>query len=250
VGKPEAILFDFGGTLDVPRHWLDRFLEHYRTAGIKISMTELLPAYDAALGAAYRAPVALMAQLGLRELIGMLVGLQIEHLSGSRSQAAHALLTVESSLERKQLADEITGHFFRESCGGLARSRRVLQELSRNFRLGVVSNFYGNLDKVLAEFGLAPLLSVTIDSALVGVAKPDPRIFSAALDRLNIEPHLTVMVGDSVDKDCEPARAIGLRTVWLNTASSAEGPPFFGSNGSRPFDHAISALEELTDLAW
>ena len=65
-----------------------------------------------------------------------------------------------------------------------ATARRVLARLSRRHRLGVVSNFYGNLGAVCADAGLTALFDVIADSTAVGWTKPDPRIFRHALDAL------------------------------------------------------------------
>src|SRR5438309_9514285 len=57
------------------------------------------------------------------------------------------------------------------------RNRPVLERVGRRYRLGVVSNFTGNLAPCLDELGLARLFTAVSDSAVVGAAKPDPRIF-------------------------------------------------------------------------
>src|SRR5260221_295215 len=76
----QTILFDFGGTLDSQRHWLDRFLTHYRAAGINLTREQLGPGFDHATRTAYRSS-KFISSYGLIELIDYLVRLQIEFLS-------------------------------------------------------------------------------------------------------------------------------------------------------------------------
>jgi putative hydrolase of the HAD superfamily len=82
-------------------------------------------------------------------------------------------------------------------------------------RLAVVSNWDVSLHDVLARTGLRPLVDAVVVSAEVGVAKPDPAIFRAALERLGAGPDGAVHVGDSVEADVAGARAAGLEAVLV-----------------------------------
>ena len=82
-------------------------------------------------------------------------------------------------------------------------------------RLGVVSNWDVSLHDVLERTGLRPLVDAVVISAELGVAKPDPAIFRAALDRLGAAPDGAVHVGDSVEHDVAGARAAGLEAVLV-----------------------------------
>jgi hypothetical protein len=86
-----TILFDFGATLDYPRHWLDRFFVHYRAAGIGLTREQLDPGFDHATRIAYRSS-KMLSTYGLTELVDYLVRLQIEFLS------RHAALEVREIL--------------------------------------------------------------------------------------------------------------------------------------------------------
>jgi putative hydrolase of the HAD superfamily len=108
----------------------------------------------------------------------------------------------------------------------------------------VVSNFYGNLDHVLADAGIAELLGAIADSTRLGFFKPDVRIFKEALHQLGVEPGDAVMVGDSLEKDCAPARSLGLKTVWVrNPGAQARGDEAMA-------DYQISTLDELERFEW
>ena len=79
----------------------------------------------------------------------------------------------------------------------------------------LVSNFYGNVGSVLKEFRLAHLFSDIVESAVVGIRKPDPRIYRLGVERHGLRPWEVVVVGDSIHKDIEPAHEIGCQTVWF-----------------------------------
>jgi putative hydrolase of the HAD superfamily len=241
-----AILFDFGGTLDYPRHWLDRFLAHYHAAGVAISRSELDRAFDASTRTAYKNTNTLRG-FGMARLIDYLVRLQIDELSERGPGTVKNTLADLDQGGRDRLARTIVAGFVAESRNGLARSRVLLSGWSERFKLGVVSNFYGNLDSILAEAGLAPLFDALADSCRVGIFKPDPGIFRAALDQLGTGEATSdaLMVGDSLDKDCAPARRLGLTTVWLRH----EGAALPANTDDAP-DFTIESLEELNDLKW
>ena len=77
----------------------------------------------------------------------------------------------------------------------------------------MVSNSDGRVEQALAAAGLRHYFDVVIDSALVGVEKPDPRIFHAALEALGVAPEEALYVGDLYDIDVLGARAAGLDAV-------------------------------------
>jgi len=105
----------------------------------------------------------------------------------------------------------------------VARNRPILERLARRYRLGVVSNFTGNLRPCLEELGLARFFAVLSDSAVLGWSKPDPRIFAHTLATLQALPQRAWMVGDNFEADIRGAAGLGLRTCWLAPADRA--PP-------------------------
>jgi FMN phosphatase YigB (HAD superfamily) len=228
-----TILFDFGGTLDLPgAHWLDRFLGHYRDAGINLSREELDVAYAYATQRGYQAGERIYGY-GLRQLLDELVNWQIDYLQ------EHLPDRVPSSI--RGAATGIVERFCAESAAGYEQSRAALAALAPRFKIGVVSNFYGNLEAVLREAGLLPFVAAAIDSSRIGAFKADPAIYRAALARLHARPEATAMVGDSLSKDCAPAQRLGLRTVWL-----APAPGYTQRSEARP-DLVVRNLQELVE---
>lgn len=107
----------------------------------------------------------------------------------------------------------------------------VLNTLGKHFRLGSISNGFADL----SEIGLADHFKVSLAAHQFGCAKPDPRIFLAACEQLNVAPAQAVYVGDDVLLDVQGAQQAGLKGVWVNRA---------GKNGLA----GIAADFECTDL--
>jgi putative hydrolase of the HAD superfamily len=104
------------------------------------------------------------------------------------------------------------------SAESLARLRQA------GLKLGVVSNSDGRVEQALAAAGLREYFDVVIDSALVGVEKPDPRIFHAALEALGVAPEEALYVGDLYEIDVLGARAAGMEAVLLGASADMSEP--------------------------
>jgi FMN phosphatase YigB (HAD superfamily) len=220
-----VILFDFGGTLDAPgRPWIERFAAAYKGAGLDVPYDRLRAAVGYGTEQAYNNPD--LAGFGLRETVAFHVARQFAHLN----------------IDSPGVADTIVADFLAGTVLGLAESRAVLERLSRRFRLGVVSNFYGNVERLLRDADIAPLLALVVDSAVVGIRKPDPRIFTLAVERLGVPARRALFVGDSMQQDIVPARAAGLRTAWL---AGAHQPATDYALGADLRLHSLGELEQL-----
>jgi putative hydrolase of the HAD superfamily len=109
--------------------------------------------------------------------------------------------------------------------------------------MGVVSNFYGNLDRILAEAKLDRFFTAVADSSRVGIFKPEPGIFEAALKKLQCAPESVAMIGDSLSKDCAPARKLGMHAVWF----CSEPRPNEDSDAA---DVTIRSIDEVARIQW
>jgi putative hydrolase of the HAD superfamily len=87
-----------------------------------------------------------------------------------------------------------------------------------------VSNGCGNVEKLCADFGYTPFLSLVVDSRRVGLYKPDPAIFLHAAEKLGGDPETMMMVGDSFARDVLPAKKAGMKTAWLEGVAARECP--------------------------
>jgi putative hydrolase of the HAD superfamily len=110
-------------------------------------------------------------------------------------------------------------------CRTLAGTVEALDRLrGAGLRLGVVSNSDGRVEEALRAAGIGDRFDVILDSALVGVEKPDPAIFRAALAALGVGPDEALYVGDLYDVDVVGARAAGMEAVLLVADTAAPGP--------------------------
>jgi HAD superfamily hydrolase (TIGR01509 family) len=80
----------------------------------------------------------------------------------------------------------------------------------------VISNSNGSIHSILERLGLAGHLDFVLDSSVVGVEKPDPRIFRMALERAGLQAAQAVYVGDLYSVDVLGARAVGMDAVLLD----------------------------------
>lgn len=110
---------------------------------------------------------------------------------------------------------------------------------ARGLRLGVVSNADGRIAAALAATGLDRYLDAIIDSHVVGVEKPDPRIFHMALDRCGVAPADAIFVGDIYEIDVRGARNAGMEGILIDPLS------MYGEVDCR----RIARLNELLEFA-
>jgi putative hydrolase of the HAD superfamily len=209
----DTLLFDFGGTLDADGiAWKERIHAHYRIEGVDVPAEAFAPVFFAADD----------------PLVGGLpddadLTATVERLTGNleRELDRRAIAARDSARGRR-----VAQRFLADADAAFRRNRPFIEALGGRYRLGIVSNFYGNLEAVCRGAGLGPLFGALADSHRVGAEKPDPAIFRAALDPLGAKPATTLLVGDSLKRDRAGARALGMHFVWLAPVETqaAEGP--------------------------
>lgn len=91
----------------------------------------------------------------------------------------------------------------------------TLEKLSQKYRLGIIANQALGAKNRLDSWGIGKYFDVIVASAEEGCAKPDVRIFEAALEHADCKPSEAVMVGDRLDNDILPAKKLGMKTVWV-----------------------------------
>ena len=206
-----AILFDFGGTLDSDGlHWLDRFYDIYAKNDLSHIPKELVKE------AFYWADAQADLDPGMTHRRGF--GVMMErHGRQGRFQKLN--------LTDHKLQAQVAEAFIRPCERVLHRNRNVLEKLSHSgFKLGIISNFYGNIDTLCKEFGFHSFMSVILDSAVVGLKKPDPKLFELALTQLNLPGNQVAFVGDNFDRDILPAKSVGHEKNLLASGRSGENP--------------------------
>jgi putative hydrolase of the HAD superfamily len=223
-GRPDALLFDFGGTLDadgIP--WKDRFFRIWREDVGEVDREKFDRAFYAATDALVGAVAPTLPLSGT-----------VSRIAGG---VARSLGADEAHSER------VAARFTAETLATLESRVAWLARLASRYRLAIVSNFYGNLAAVCAESGIAPHFSAAIDSTAVGCTKPGPAIFRAALDALKTSPKAAVFIGDSVPRDMTGARELGMRHVLLRPEGATDAPPC-----CCPDDPIIRRLEDLSEM--
>jgi putative hydrolase of the HAD superfamily len=100
----------------------------------------------------------------------------------------------------------------------------ALRRLHGHVRTAVVANQEATVVEALRRDGVADLVDVLAVSAIVGVEKPDPGLFRWALEQAGVAPQEAVHVGNRLDNDVRPAKALGLRTVWVLRGEAPDTP--------------------------
>jgi epoxide hydrolase-like predicted phosphatase len=97
-----------------------------------------------------------------------------------------------------------------------------IRTLKPRYKTGVISNAWGQLDELLAEWEIADAFDVVIGSGDEGIMKPDPAIFRLALERLGIEPGEAVFIDDFIE-NIQGARAVGMQGIHFLKPEQALG---------------------------
>jgi HAD superfamily hydrolase (TIGR01509 family) len=219
--SPRAILFDFGGTLDADGvTWKARVCRLFQDEGVAPAAGDfdrVFYAVDDALTATIPSSLSFQETLALLAT-GVASGLDVRDAA---------------------VGDRVARRFLEAALAHLRGQAPLLDRLSARHALGVVSNFYGNLETVCAEAGIAHFFRVLIDSSRVGWRKPDPRIFQAALEPLGVTPAQALFVGDSLPRDMAGARALGMPHIWLTPVPAPPDGPCC------PGDRVVRALADL-----
>lgn len=220
--QPQAYIFDYGGTLDTGgRHWGRVIWQAWQEAGVPVGEEQFRQAYVAAERRMAAEPL-IQPDYTFRQTLD--VKLRLE------------LTSVGADAYRPQVLESLYAQTVRHT----QHSREVLSALAANSPLVLVSNFYGNLSAVLREFRLDGLFRSVVESAVVGLRKPDPRIFLKGVESLGLLPAQVAVVGDSISNDILPARQAGCLAVWLRGQQWTDAPV----DESAPH-RIINDLEEL-----
>jgi HAD superfamily hydrolase (TIGR01549 family) len=124
-------------------------------------------------------------------------------------------------------------------------SKEVLSVLCTKFKLGIIANQNFGAEDRLSRYGLREYISVIASSAEAGVSKPDRAIFQLALDKAGCRPHQAIMIGDRLDNDIKPAKALGMGTVWVRQGYHGLAMP---RDESEKPDFTINSIDELPGI--
>ncbi len=125
-------------------------------------------------------------------------------------------------------------------------AENVLKALSeRGYKIGIIANQNLGTHSRLEKWGLMKYISLVIASAEEGVAKPDKEIFLRALKRAKCLPQNAFMIGDRLDNDIEPAKKLGMKTIWVKQGFSVYQQPM---NEFQRADYIVDRLQEILEV--
>ncbi|MBR5673730.1 MAG: HAD family hydrolase [Muribaculaceae bacterium] len=200
----KGIIFDYGGTLDSRgAHWSEVLWRGYCQAGVPIDKETFRNAYVEGERALARERI-IMPQNNFHTLLLKKVKVEISYLPDKPDTET-----------QDRWVKEIAAYCDNAARECVEEARTVLEHLHERYPMMLVSNFYGNIDEVLRVYGIRHLFKGIIESAVVGVRKPNPTLFKLGVDALELEPNEVLVVGDSLHKDIEPAEQLGCHVLWL-----------------------------------
>lgn len=218
----KGILLDYGGTIDSRAvHWSEVIRLGYEHAGLQVADGQFREAYVEAERELARKPHIKPHDTFL-DLMRKKIGIELAALesTGAIGQGSE-----------KRFSEPIAQYCYRYAAQCCAEARPILVELHSRYPMALVTNFYGNIRSVIADFGIADCFDAIVESAVIGIRKPDPAIFRLGAEALGLEPQQTVAVGDSLSKDIIPAASIGCATIhfegteWKDDKNTSSAEP-------------------------
>jgi len=231
LSQVKGIIFDYGGTIDSNgKHWAEVLWESYQANNVPVTKDIFRQAYVYVERYLATHPV-IQPDYTFYDLLKAKTQLQIDYLLEN-----HFL---ERNTESEGYSLAISNQCYNFVQDIISKEVPVLKTLHRKYPMVLVSNFYGNVQAVLRDFNLAGYFSYIIESAVVGIRKPDPAIFALGIEKLGLPAKNIVVIGDSYSKDIVPARENGCQTIWL------KGPGWGEDEADATADIIISDFMEL-----
>ena len=229
----KGYIFDYGGTLDTGgQHWGKVLWHAYERQHVPVEEAAYREAYVYAERTLGKHPI-IQTDYTFRKTLEVKLRIQFDYLQecGYMNEGNFKAVSMQAA---------VLNDLYEAVLATVACSKTVLETLKANYPLVLVSNFYGNIATVLQEFRLDGIFQHIVESAVVGVRKPDPRIFTLGVEALGLNPEEVVVVGDSMDKDIVPAKQAGCQTVWFKGEGWTDDP----EDESIP-DKIITNLKDL-----
>ena len=247
----KGIIFDYGGTLDTRGdHWSEVLWQGYEHFGIVVADDEEVEPgvsiHKQAFRDAYVYGERALAvnpivtpDFHFEDILREKLILELNFLAGkelletgkddSEKQAKLGNLGNDSDLssseslflslsdsEIHQIAVDMARYINAKTLELLQENKQVLEHLKQaGYPMVLVSNFYGNINQVLKDAGIDGYFKEVIESAVVGVRKPNPAIFALGVCALDLPASQVLVVGDTYGKDIIPAHKLGCHTLWI-----------------------------------
>ena len=226
----KGIIFDYGGTLDSRGvHWSEVLWQGYQQAGVPIDKETFRTAYVEGERALARERI-ILPQDDFHTLLIKKVALEISFLPDQPDNAT-----------RDRWVKEIAAYCDNAARTCINEAMPMLETLHQRYPMMLVSNFYGNIDEVLRAYGIRHLFKGIIESAVVGIRKPNPTLFRLGVDALELNAQDVLVVGDSLRKDIEPAEQLGCQVLWL------KGKGWTQEEDAQTHPNTITSVTQVTD---
>jgi len=226
----KAILFDFGGTLDNDgTDWFTRLHQAITQRSGPMDRQE----FDR---------VAMTAANAIGDFDDT-PNLSMSETAQRLCHTLHSFMERDGDGPPGWRPDDVVDEFITRAQEVLQRNQKVLEQLKQQYRLGVISNNWGNTAGWCSHFKIDHLMDTIIDSAVIGAVKPERKIFDAALEQLRLPGNQCAYVGDRYDCDMIGAHDAGLFSIWITPPATQPGPR--ESIPTRRI-HKLTELLELT----
>ena len=243
----KGIIFDYGGTLDTRGdHWSEVLWQGYEHFGIGVAADEEVEPgvsiHKQAFRDAYVYGERALAvnpivtpDFHFEDILREKLILELNFLAGKElletgkddaekqaklgndsDASSESLLLSLSDSEIHQIAVDMAHYINAKTLDLLQENKQVLEHLKQaGYPMVLVSNFYGNINQVLKDAGIDGYFKEVIESAVVGVRKPNPAIFALGVCALDLPASQVLVVGDTYGKDIMPAHKLGCHTLWI-----------------------------------
>lgn len=200
-----GVIFDYGGTIDSRGvHWSEVLWAGFQYMEVPVTKEQFRECYVHAERELARVR-HILPNDNFLDLLRKKVNIELDYLVNNG-------LIADSS---EVVSEGIAQYCYNAARECVEEARPVLQALSERYPMMLVSNFYGNVDSVLRDFDLRRYFKGVIESAVVGVRKPNPTLFRLGVDALEMDASKVLVIGDSLRKDIEPAESLGCKVLWI-----------------------------------
>lgn len=243
----KGIIFDYGGTLDTRGdHWSEVLWQGYEHFGIGVAADEEVEPGVSIHKQAFRdayvygeralaVNLIVTPDFHFEDILREKLILELNFLAGKElmetgkddaekqaklrndsDASSESLLLSLSDSEIHQIAVDMAHYISAKTLDLLQENKQVLEHLKQEgYPMVLVSNFYGNINQVLKDAGIDGYFKEVIESAVVGVRKPNPAIFALGVCALDLPASQVLVVGDTYSKDIMPAYKLGCCTLWI-----------------------------------
>ena len=243
----KGIIFDYGGTLDTRGdHWSEVLWQGYEHFGIGVAADEEVEPgvsiHKQAFRDAYVYGERALAvnpivtpDFHFEDILREKLILELNFLAGKElletgkddaekqaklgndsDASSESLLLSLSDSEIHQISVDMAHYINAKTLDLLQENKQVLEHLKQaGYPMVLVSNFYGNINQVLKDAEIDGYFKEVIESAVVGVRKPNPAIFALGVCALDLPASQVLVVGDTYGKDIMPAHKLGCHTLWI-----------------------------------